>query len=236
MVKIISELIIDDREPDKVINEVLLSPLMAGIKMTVRPMEAGDFVFRRKGMSVGIESKTWSDLLTSIVGGRLQRQLIKLQSMYNYAVLLVKGQHSTVYQGDKTASYLDKYIVLPNGMVRKWQVKNLEGFFLTLQNRGVGIFQWPYDTGVDLALDFLIKHYKNVGEEDHSLEVGAQTPHATALAMLDTIPGIGPITARRLLSRYGNLQSLFHAKLEELEEATSKTLAKRLYEVLHGPI
>ncbi len=55
-------------------------------------------------------------------------------------------------------------------------------------------------------------------------------------SVLDGIPGVGPATKTRLLSRFEGLEGLMKAGREELAECAGERLAGRIMEKLHGPV
>jgi len=53
--------------------------------------------------------------------------------------------------------------------------------------------------------------------------------------VLDRISGIGPARKRRLLERFGSVEGIRRASLEQLCEVLPEALARRLYEALRVP-
>jgi ERCC4-type nuclease len=57
------------------------------------------------------------------------------------------------------------------------------------------------------------------------------------ISVLTALPGIGPVTARALLARFGSVEQMLHASLEELTMITgiSPARAAILIEILRAP-
>jgi excinuclease UvrABC nuclease subunit len=48
------------------------------------------------------------------------------------------------------------------------------------------------------------------------------------------VPGIGPVLAEKLLNRFGSMEALRQASLEELRSLVGARRAETLYQYLHG--
>lgn len=240
------ELIIDTREPDGVFEAIYSNPEWGQSHITSQLLEAGDFVlqYRRRKLGykeplnlVGIESKTWSDLANSIsskaTGGvrRLAKQLTMLQATYPVAALLVKGTYDT-YSFESNP--YKRGVRMWGGQGYRdtgWIVGMLEGFLLSVQDRGVRVVKVGEEGDLPYALAWLWKHYERFDPDqdvDH-FSRGSMVP----ITMLDAVPGVGPIMARRLHDELdkadmGSIGGVIRASEEKLAHLTNGTVAREI--------
>lgn len=248
-------LTIDDREPDSVFTSIVESPAFNDnrVRIEVQHLETGDFAlsyYNRKGgvwvPTVGIESKTWSDLVGSMSGqkspvtgkrskGRLYSQLTRLRPTYPVSVLLLKGVLET-YTWDPNP--LNRMVRLHYNSLTwydsPWTVKEVRGMVLAVQGRGTRTIEVPDYNDLPWYLRFLHDHYEGHRDDvDHFYRGVAAVP----LGMLDIVPRITPADAERLhLALDENPRSIagvIAAPLAEIEKLIAAPAAKELYSRLH---
>lgn len=88
-------LLIDSREPSRHRTQI-----QAALGGEVCFLEAADYVLGdMHGCTLGIERKTWSDLLGTLAAGRLYKQFDKMRAVYNPCILLVEGSYKMTGDG-----------------------------------------------------------------------------------------------------------------------------------------
>lgn len=90
-------LVIDDREPPKLRDLVANRCREQKIKPTEYRLPAGDFAFEGYGpdnevLYIGVERKTWSDVINSLADNRMRSQTRKMAAEYDVRYLLIEGE------------------------------------------------------------------------------------------------------------------------------------------------
>ena len=237
-------LIVDDRQPASDVQTIVDCPVWDRQKVRVERLDIGDYAmvfWNRKSKSwitsERWESKTWSDLITSMQDGRLLQQLLKLQSCYpGGAGLLIADApldtwsyepnplHQQIRTHSSTGSWYDTGTT----------VASVRGFLLTVQSRGVRVVESWQHGGLGHCLSFLHRHAETHRDDtDHFYRGRSAVP----IAMLDVIPRISPQIAARIWERYGNpegsLRDLFMVGEDDLIAQLGPLTGHELYSRLH---
>lgn len=70
------------------------------VETWVDAYDSGDYIMADKDECLlAVERKTWGDLVGSITGGRLFRQLERMQDTYDYSVLMIEGKLEVSIEG-----------------------------------------------------------------------------------------------------------------------------------------
>lgn len=137
------ELAVDDREPAKLRGLVENRAREAKITTTTERLDAGDFAFVGLGpgdveLYIGVERKTWSDLLASLVDHRARDQIRKMAETYDVRYLLIEGEAGTDdWGGFKYRSHNGEMV---SGAMafqsRRWTFTGVMGVIETLRFQG----------------------------------------------------------------------------------------------------
>ena len=74
---------------------------------------------------------------------------------------------------------------------------------------------------------------KDVSKHHHNGATASPNNCADITKTLQTIPGLGPKQAKKLLAHFGSLFNVVNASLVDLEGVVSQTLAMSVYQFLH---
>lgn len=76
---------------------------------------------------------------------------------------------------------------------------------------------------------------KDVSKRHHNGAIASPNTNncADITKTLQTVPGLGPKQARKLLAHFGSLFNVVNASLVDLEGVVSQTLAMTVYQFLH---
>lgn len=102
------------------------------------------------------------------------------------------------------------------------------------------LYRWGYSSPLILSPHSMALHLiQRIRDEAHRFAITGhrqQRAKARTTSHLEDIPNIGPKRRRELLRHFGGLQGVMRASVEELEKVphVSRSLAKRIYEALHG--
>lgn len=195
--------IIDYREKNSLVASELIS---LGFEINFSDLKVADYIIK----DTAIERKTVSDFITSMINKRLLKQLEDLQQ-YESKLLIIEGIDEQELYSDKIDIGLN-----PNA---------IRGFLLSilLKYKIPIIFTKDYqDTGKFLYI--LAK--KQEKEISLFAKRKARNINEQSQFILESFPGIGPKTARKLLEKFGNIKSILNADLDELKKVLGKKAEK----------
>jgi hypothetical protein len=189
----------------------------------VTPLSSGDYAWTSDhGLTIGVESKTANDLVSSLSGGRLPDQVVRLVTEYDVPVLFIVG---AVY-GDAQATYSESgleraapgpdlpfpYYSFPRrSLIRiRYPLDMLSNFLLTVQHAGVFIDHVCGDgdrTSIEAnRIRHLIAYWDKPAHASltrKKLIVCDPAKESVGLSVLRALPGINDVLAQRLLEAYG---------------------------------
>lgn len=194
------KIIIDYRERNSLVASSLIE---LGFEIQFRELKVADYLVN----NIAIERKTVSDFVNSIINKRIIRQLEELQQ-YDNKLLIIEGiDEQELYSDDS-----EEKTIHPNA---------IRGFLLsvTLKHRIPVILTKNYE---DTAKYLAVLARKK--EKDSSLNVTKKSLNKKERLqfILEGFPGIGPKTAKKLLSHFGTLKNISNAPIEELTEVIGK--------------
>jgi len=167
-----------------------------------RELKVADYLVK----DVAIERKTISDFISSMMNGRLRKQLEELQQ-YENKLLIIEGiNEHELYSDDNE-----------NGV----HGNSVRGFLLSILLK--------YKIPVILSKDYrdtarFILILSKRTEKESSLNVSKKSLNKKERLqfILEGFPGIGPKTAKKLLSHFKTLKNIANASLEELTNLIGK--------------
>jgi ERCC4-type nuclease len=191
------KVIIDYREK----NSLIVSELShLGFEITLRELKVADYLIN----NIAIERKTIYDFISSMINKRITKQMQELQQ-YENKFLIIEGF-------DEQELYPEKAGVHPNAV---------RGFLLSiiLKYKIPIIFSKNYE---DTAKFIAILARKK--QKESSLNVTKKTLNKKERMqfILESFPGIGPATAKKLLEKFKTLKNIFNASPEKLKEILGK--------------
>ncbi len=191
-------IIVDYREKNSLVASTLVE---FGFEIEFRELKVADYLVN----NVAIERKTVSDFVNSIINKRIIRQLQELQQ-YENKLLIIEGI-------DEQELYSDDSEGINANAIR--------GFLLsvTLRHKIPIILTRNYE---DTAR--FISVLANKKEKESSLNVTKKSLNKKERLqfILESFPGIGPKTARKLLEKFKTIKNIANASLEELTEVIGK--------------
>lgn len=180
------------------------------IKISVFRLKVGDYLVSDRMV---VERKTVDDLAASIVDGRMFEQVRKLKGAYDRPILLIEGEEP--YRARKRA-------VSP---------RSLMGLVATLAAGGTSIL-WARDSSQSAEMIRLLALQEQKERKRYPTVKMAPPKDEMRLVerVLATIPGIGVLTAYRILAKLKTLRRVFSASREDLMkvEGVGPSLAKNI--------
>ncbi|BES81999.1 ERCC4 domain-containing protein [Pyrodictium abyssi] len=204
---------VDERERGSGVPEAL-AELGAAVIYTMAGV--GDYIVSDR---VAIERKTVYDLAESLFDGRLFDQVRRLSEHYDIPVILVEGDPGK----------LDSYTT------RGQQVR-MALSSITI-DYGVRVL-WSLNQRETARMIYSIACREQYGSQ-RSVVVHRK-PRLDKLWMqqlyvVQSLPGIGPRLAEKLLEKFGSIGAICRASVVELERVLGYERAQRIYRVLHAP-
>ncbi|MCK5107411.1 MAG: DEAD/DEAH box helicase [Nanoarchaeota archaeon] len=203
---------IDQRERSSDIARALKDK---GVTIKVEQLKAGDIVCSD---NVAVELKKVDDFVNSIIDGRLLEQMKKLKENYKCPLLIIEGTQ-------------DIYTV------RRMHPHAIQGMLATITvNYGIPILYTKNAEETASILYIIAKREQENSKNYFSPHFNKQNlslkEHQEYI--VSSLPNIGPVAAKELLKKFGNVKDIINADEKELikVENIAKTKAKRLREVL----
>lgn len=194
------QIIIDYREKNCLVASHLIKE---GFKIEFRELKVADYIVR----NVAIERKTVSDFISSMINKRLSSQLEELQQ-YQNKLLIIEGIEEQELYTDS-----EKRIGMHPNSIR--------GFLLSilLKHKIPIIFTKNSEDTAKFISVIARKQEKpaslNVMKKSLSKKEQLQF-------IIESFPGIGPKTAKKLLQEFKTIKNIINASEEELNQIIGK--------------
>lgn len=225
--KIKPKITIDYREK----NSLVISALIRlGIEIEFRELKIADYIVK----DVAIERKTINDFISSMINKRLFNQIQELQQ-YKNRLLIVEGIEEQELYSDDEDSY-----AISDGL----QERNRSSEFRGKLKKTRGLSSGVNGNAIrGFLLSILLKYNipiiftKNYEDTAKFISVLAkkQTKEIALKAkkrilnkkeqlqfIIESFPGIGPITAKKLLSKFKTISNIINASEDELKKTIGK--------------
>ena len=193
-----NEIIADYREKSSLVISEIIN---LGIKINFKELKVADYIIN----DIAIERKTISDFTSSMLNRRLINQLKGLQQ-YKNRLLIIEGTEERELYAEENMG------IHPN---------SIRGFLISiLLKYRVPIIFTKNSEDTARFISVLTKRK----EKELSLNVSKNSLNKKERIqfILESFPGIGPKTARKLLEKFKTLKGIFNADQEELEETIGK--------------
>ncbi len=166
----------------------------------VKQMEVGDFVLTDQ---IVIERKTVEDFLTSMLDGRLFNQLVNMATNYEQPLMILEGNprelfslrnvHANAIIGALTSIALNYRVPI---LFTEDEEETAQFIYVTAKREQLG------------------------KEKDIRLRVGRPSLSESQLQqfIVESLPMVGPLTAKTLLNHFGSIHNLFNASEKDLKE------------------
>lgn len=168
-----------------------LEVLGAAIEITRLPV--GDY---RTAADSAVERKTVGDLHRSLVSGMLWSQLFALKRATGRSYLLVEGRN------------LDAGRVSPKGV---------RGALLRIAGSGIAVVRTLDSADTALWVYLMARGDQAVQGGATLRRRGRRRMVVSSSGMIATVPGLSPVLANRLLSRFGSIAGIANATKVELQ-------------------
>ena len=192
-------IIVDTREKQSLIASELINQ---GCEVDFKHLHIGDYIVNE----VVIERKTISDFISSMINGRLRKQLQDLQNIKN-KILLIEGI-------DEQELYHEEHTINENAV---------RGFLLSiiLNYKVPIIFTKDYEDTAKF-IKVLAKKPKKEQEFGINNKPKPKNTNEQLQYLIEGFPGIGPKNAKKLLKEFKTIKNIINASIEDLEKVIGK--------------
>lgn len=192
------KIIIDYREKNSLVASYLIKE---DFEIEFKELKVGDYIVK----DAIIERKEVSDFLSSMINGRMLRQLEDLKQFEN-KLLIIEGISKHEIYSDES---------------QKINANAIRGFLLSilLKHKIPIIFTKDSEDTAKFMAVLARKKSKEV-----KLNAGKKTldKKEQLQFIIESFPGIGPKKSKKLLEKFSTIQNIINAPLEELENFLGK--------------
>jgi len=206
-------MLVDCHEPVSIIDQLR----QKGVNVTIERLASGDYVFS----NIGIERKTLADFWGSLTAKdkRIWRQMFELKRNFERPFLVIE-------------KFNFAYLRSPVYSKQIW------GTIASISLRGINVITIVSRTaGSKDFVDFLTYLYFAADPNKKTFKpvpVKSKNPKEVYSDCLCMIPGLGPVTVKKLVARYHTFDELLEASKEDLSQLCGKTRVRMLWRILHG--
>ncbi|HUW44097.1 MAG TPA: ERCC4 domain-containing protein [Bacillota bacterium] len=192
--------ILDYREKNSLVPSELIH---LGLEIEFRELKVADYIIN----GVAVERKTVSDFVSSMINKRLSKQLEEL-GQYSDKLLIIEGIDEQELYTDSE----DRTGMHPN---------SIRGFLLSilLKYKVPIIFTKDYS---DTAKFLSVLAKRKSKEVPLNINKKSLDKKERLQFILESFPGIGPKTAKKLLKKFRTIKNIINAPEEELREILGK--------------
>ncbi len=193
------KVIVDYREKNSLVPSSLIN---LGLEVEFRELKVADYIIR----NIAIERKTISDFHSSMINKRLLNQLEDLKQ-YQNPLLIIEGIDSQELYNDEEINGIN-----PNA---------IRGFLLsiTLKHKIPIIFT---KDSKDTARYIQVISKKKEKEISLKPKKRSLNKKEQLQFIIEGFPGIGPLTAKKLLKEFKTIKNILNCSLEDLQKLIGK--------------
>lgn len=204
---------VDSHEPIDILEKLR----QKGIPAEVEHLYSGDYVFS----NIGIERKTLRDFWGSLTSKdkRIWRQVFELKRNFERPYLVIEEFNFAYLRSPSYANQIWGAIA---------RISLLGITVVTIYSKSIGSKEFiDFMTALYFSADKSKKTYK-------PLPPKSKNPKEIFFDSLCMIPGIGPVTAKKITGRYRSFEELCSVEKESLSSLCGKSKVKMLWRILHG--
>ena len=249
----IKTMIEDTRGPNQTIHAALVK---AEIPIETKALDAGDYAWEDYDhKKVGVERKTWQDLLASFADGRLggtdtmkdgvtpKDELQRLKSAYIYPVLLIEGMHlieagkiCVATDEGKWIAMRDKFGVRSIPFIRtKWAAARIYSSLWDYSRYlGVEVVWTPNARASGELLVHGYLHDQRVSHGNERKSTRWKAPGVPHWYDFIHLPGVGAVRWQALDKSANSLYNVSRMSEKEIQVVVGKVTGTKIWRWLHG--
>ncbi len=183
------------------------------VQVKIKPLAVADYQISEE---VAIERKTASDFVSSIKDQRLNKQAKEMVEEFKKPLLILEGDN--LYSG----------FINPNAIRGALSAVALDFGIPIIPTRS------PGDTAALIRRIAIREQMHNRPEIQVRTDKKPLTLWEQQLYVVESLPGIGPVNARKLIEEFGSVKEIFNASAEELQrvDGIGKQIARNIKKVV----
>ncbi|MCK9151133.1 DEAD/DEAH box helicase [Methanobacterium alcaliphilum] len=200
----------DSREVN---SRVLRELTQLGVEVVVKPLAVADY---QVSDDVALERKTASDFVSSIADKRLHKQVKEMVEEFNKPLMILEGDN--LYSG----------FMNPNAIRGALASVAVDFRIPILPTRS------PEDTAAMIRRIAIREQTHNKPEIQVRTEKKPLTLWEQQLFIVESLPNVGPVNARKLLEEFGSVKEIINASQEDLQrvDGIGKKIARNINKVV----
>lgn len=225
------EIVVDSREDEKI------HSLFREENYRKEELPVGDILLPK--ISVVVERKTYSDLVSSVYSGHLEKQLVQMSKLEMSVFVVVVGTPKDYIFQRMALRKKEKY-------THRWGVEHHIGLQIS-KIRQFPEIHWIFCDNNSQFKKIIFKLYKKFSEYNYATnpidytelmrlaQMKITCKKDIHVKMLTAIPGIGIDTARKIINKLESIDNVMQTSKDDIEAIPDigKTTAKKIYESLH---
>ena len=208
------KLIVDNREYRSLVVRKLIN---REIEVEAKQLSVGDYIVSSR---VGVERKTTEDFLESMIKGKLFRQIMELRDAYARPLLIIEGKDLFTKRNIGQSAIFGSLVSI-------------------IVDYGIPILTTRDETETAELLTVMAKREQKQGKKDISIrgEKKGMSLHERQQFIVEGLPSISSVLARRLLKHFKSIKNIANASEEDLFQVPGigKITAKEIVEILTAP-
>ena len=197
-------------------NNVIKELINLNIKIETKNLDAADYIVSER---IGIELKKVPDFVNSIIDKRLLSQIKNLRNAFEIPLLIIQGEED-IYS------------------VRKVHPNAIRGMLTTIAVAyNIPIIYTKNDIDTAAFLKILAKQEQDTQEKDFGVRFDKKplTTKEQQEFIIESLPGVGPLLAKSLLSNFKTVQKIINANEDELQniEKLGPKKAKEISKIIN---
>lgn len=211
--EMIPQIYADSREGN---SKVLRELDKLNVDIVVKSLAVADY---QVSNDVGIERKTTKDFITSIIDKRLYKQARELAEYFRKPIIILEGED------------LYSSLIHPNAVRGALSSIAVDFSIPIIPTRS------EEDTAAMITRIAIREQIKESSDIQIRTEKKPLTLYEQQLYMVESLPNIGPVTAKKLLQEFGSVGGVINASENELKkvEGIGDKIAQRIREVISAP-
>ncbi len=192
------KIIIDYREKNSLVASYLVKE---NFDIEFKELKIGDYIVK----DTIIERKTISDFLSSMINGRLLKQLEELKQFENKLLIIEGLSKQEIYSDDN----------------EKINANAIRGFLLSIALKHKIPLLFTKDSEDSAKFMAVLSRKKS---KEIKLNAGKKIldKKEQLQFIIESFPGIGPKTAQELLKKFSTIQNIINASIEDLKNILGK--------------
>lgn len=183
------------------------------VQVKIKPLAVADYQISEE---VAIERKTASDFVSSIKDQRLNKQAKEMVEEFKKPLLILEGDN--LYSG----------FINPNSIRGALSAVALDFGIPIIPTRS------PGDTAALIRRIAIREQMHDRPEIQVRTDKKPLTLWEQQLYVVESLPGIGPVNARKLMEEFGSVKKIFNASIEDLQrvDGIGKKIARNIKKVV----